>query len=373
MTGDDPVQVPPALALDAAAPTHAPPRDGDTATDDAPTAAGDPRVAQPLSGIVVLDLSRYLPGPLTARILADLGARVIKIEEPRMGDPVRQAPPVRGDTSSLAALLLGGVESLAIDLTTDLGRDALEQLMGEADVLLESFRPGTMARFGLDPAALRQRHPHLVICSISGWGQDGPTRTRAGHDLSYQAIAGTLAAGPAGAMPAVPTADVVGAWSAATSILAALVRRAQRTEDGVVRADPPSTTVEASAAPAADAPRGDGVWIDASLLDAAAHAAITAWAAEADQAHAVGDPLPLTGALPGYNLYRTADDGHVALAVLEPRFWTRFCQQVERPDLIPRSFSRDPVVRDKVARIIAGRTRSAWATFFAAHDLPGAP
>lgn len=303
--------------------------------------------ARPLDGVLVVDLSRHLPGPLVTRLLADLGARVIKVEEPRQGDPSRQAPPYVGDASSLSALLLSGHESLALDLKKDDGRRALEDLLMHADVLVESFRPGTMARLGLAPDRLREMVPRLVICSVSGFGQDGDLAWRAGHDLGYQAMAGTLAAG--GGMPAVQVADYVGAWSAANAITAALFRRESEGEEG------------------------QGCWIDQSLLDAAGHAAITAWASEADGAKGVGQPLLLTGAFPCYDLYRTRDDGTVAMSCLEPKFWSRFCDEVGRKGLIPKQFSKNPKVRRQVETIFRGRTRDEWGDFAEEHDLPIEP
>lgn len=275
------------------------------------------------------------------RLLADLGARVIKVEEPKEGDPVRRAPPLEKDRSSLASLLLSGHRSIALDLKRPLAQEVLGRLLAEADVLVESFRPGALARWGFDAATLRRRFPRLVVCSVTGWGQDGPYASRAGHDLTYQAVAGTLAAGQG--MPATQTADVVGAWSGALSVVAALHRR-QR--DGV------------------------GCLIDQSLYDAAGHAAITAWAAEADGPKAVEEPLMLTGALPCYSLYRTADGGLLALAALEPHFWRRFCQVVQRRDWLMSQFSTQSQVRQQVAALVASRDRDAWMELFRQHDLP---
>ncbi len=297
-----------------------------------------------LDDLLVVDLSRYLPGPLVARLLGDLGARVIKVEEPSLGDPVRHAPPLEDGQSSLATLLLSGHESLALDLRQDAARGCLETLLASADVLLESFRPGKLEELGLAPDELRRRFPRLVICSVSGWGQTGPHAHRAGHDLTYQAIAGGLASGRA--MPAVQVADVVGAWSAVTSVLAAIHRRSVS---------------------------GEGCWIDQALLDAAGHAAITAWAAEADGPKADGEPLMLTGAIPCYDLYPTKDGGRLALAALEPRFWRRFCKAVERHDLIPRQYDASGAVRRQVGEIAAKRTREQWLEFLSDHDIPADP
>lgn len=298
----------------------------------------------PLAGTLVVDLSRHLPGPLTAKILRDLGARVVKVEEPELGDPVRHVPPFRDGTGSLAALLLDGTESLALDLKRVAARRVLEELLTRADVLLESFRPGTMERLGLAPKSLAAAHARLVICSISGWGAEGAEASRSGHDLTYQAVAGSLA--PTGRMPAQPTADLLGAWSAATAILAALVER-ERT--------------------------GRGAILDAALLDAAVHGNLAATAADVASPRGVGERLMLSGALPCYGLYRTRDGGLVALAALEPKFWKRFCLLVGRKDLVAYHLETSGVGRRMVEAVLAGRSRSAWARFFAEHDLPGEP
>jgi crotonobetainyl-CoA:carnitine CoA-transferase CaiB-like acyl-CoA transferase len=295
----------------------------------------------PLRGLLVVDLTRHLPGPLAARLLADLGARVVKVEEPREGDPVRAAPPLVEGRSALGALLLGGVESLALDLKQPAARDVVLGLLARADVLLETFRPGSLGRLGLAPQALRERFPRLVVCSLTGWGQDGPYAAKAGHDLTYQSIAGSLAA--TGAMPAVPVADLVGAWSAASAVLAALLAR----ERG-----------------------GSGAWIDASLLDAAVHANLTNWAAEAGGAKAVGEPLPLTGALPCYGIYRTRDGEPLAIAALEPHFWRRFCEAASSPGLARSQYDRSARARRKVEALVASRTRAQWERLLAGHDVP---
>lgn len=307
-------------------------------------AEGAAATPAPLAGHLVVDLSRLLPGPLAARQLRDLGARVIKVERPGEGDPVRAVPPFVDGESALARLLLGGLESVALDLGEPQAREVLRKLIGRADVLLETFRPGTLGGWDLDPGELRRRHPRLVVCSLSGWGESGPHAHRAGHDLTYQAVAGALAS--TAAPPDLPTADLLGAAAAATAILAALLERA--------------TT-------------GEGRHIDASLLDAALFGNVTALAAEADGPQPVGEPLTLTGALPGYGVYATADGGHIALGVLEERFWRRLCEAVERPDLL--DCRRRPASEGHrcVAELAAGRSREDWAALFAAHDLPAEP
>jgi crotonobetainyl-CoA:carnitine CoA-transferase CaiB-like acyl-CoA transferase len=298
----------------------------------------------PLSGLLVVDLSRHLPGPLAARLLADLGARVVKVEEPKTGDPVRASPPVREGVGALGAILLAGVESVALDLKSQGGREALEKLLARADVLIESFRPGTLARLGFPPAVLRAHHPRLVIGSLSGWGQTGPYTARAGHDLTYQAVAGTLAS--TAAMPGVQTADLIGAWSLASAILAALLER-ERT--------------------------GEGKTVDVALLDAGLHANLTSWAAEAGGRKAVGERLPLTGALPCYNVYETSDGRKLALGALEPHFWERFCRLAERPDLLRRQYSPSLGVRRAMSELLRGRTLREWMELLGREDVPVEP
>ena len=290
-----------------------------------------------LAGTLILDLSRHLPGPLAGRLLADLGARVVKVEEPSQGDPVR-------GVTGLGALLLSGVESVALDLKEPDGREVLGRLLDRADVLLESFRPGTLARLGFSPDLLRERYPGLVVCSVTGWGQSGPYAARAGHDLTYQAVAGSLA--PTAAMPSVPVADLIGAWSATSAILAALLERGRT---GRVR------------------------HIDAALLDAGVHANLVSWAMEAEGPKAVGENLPLTGALPCYRLYRTADGRLLALGALEPHFWRRFCQAAGCPDLRRRQYSESPRVRRKVEALVRSRTLAEWTDLFAREDIPAEP
>lgn len=301
-------------------------------------------MVSPLAGTLVVDLSRLLPGPLTSHLLADLGARVVKVEEPVEGDPLRAAPPVREGISSLAAIVLAGVESLALDLKLPAGQEILGRLLERADVLVESFRPGTLARLGFPPEELRARYPRLVVCSVSGWGQDGPYRGRAGHDLTYLAVAGTLA--PTAAMPAAPLSDVAGAWSAVASILAALLER-ERT--------------------------GEGRHIDAALLDAGIHSNLLGWASEAGAGKGVGDRLPLTGAFPCYNLYDTSDGRRLALAALEPHFWSRFCLAAGRKDLIRLQYLDSARARGKVADLIRSRTLAAWMDLAGREDIPMEP
>ena len=296
----------------------------------------------PLAGTLVVDLSRHLPGPLVSRLLRDLGARVVKVEEPRSGDPVREAPPFVAGESALAGILLSGIESLALDLKRQAARDVLHAWLARADVLVESFRPGTLTRLGLDPEELRERYPRLVLCSVSGWGQDGPWAARAGHDLNYQAVAGVV--GTTGAMPPAPTADILGAWSGTASILAALLER-ERT--------------------------GKGTWLDVSLTDAAVHSNLAAWASAAGGPGSRG--LGLSGNLPCYRLYETADSELLSVACLEERFWRGFCDAAGRDDLRPLQYETSEAAHRRVEGVVRQRRLADWMERLAAFDLPVEP
>jgi crotonobetainyl-CoA:carnitine CoA-transferase CaiB-like acyl-CoA transferase len=299
--------------------------------------------SKPLDGVLIVDLSRYLPGPLTAKMLANLGARVIKIEEPEFGDPVRSAPPMEKGKSRLARLLLSGVESVALDLKRREAREVLEALLENADALLESVRPGKLAEFGMSEGSLRERFPRLIVCSISGWGNSGPLRARAGHDLTYQAAAGALA--PTGDMPNLPVADLMGAFAAVSAVSAALLARERS---------------------------GRGTFIDASLFDAAMIANLTNVASSAgDRSVEVGERTNLTGAYPCYRIYDTADGRRFALAALEARFWKVLCQAVDRPDLVPLQYRRDAESLERLEELFRTRSATEWSDLCHRLDLPG--
>ena len=186
----------------------------------------------PLAGLRVLDLSRLLPGPMCSWYLRGLGATVVKVEEPGAGDPLRHLPPAGDDgVGAWFSAINAGVHSVTLQLRAPADRALLEGLINDADVLIEGFRPGAMARLGLDPAELCARHPRLILASISGFGQTGPLKHAPGHDLGYVGLAGHLALGApvrgAPAVPAVQVADLAGgALMAALQISAALYARA---------------------------------------------------------------------------------------------------------------------------------------------------
>ncbi|HUL59251.1 MAG TPA: CaiB/BaiF CoA-transferase family protein [Anaeromyxobacteraceae bacterium] len=306
----------------------------------------------PLSGLRVLDLSRLLPGPFATLVLADLGADVVKVEEPSGGDWVRSLPPLVGEASGAFHALNRNKRSIGLNVRRPEGAAALRRLARRADVVVESFRPGVMERLGVGYDALRAENPRMVLCSISGYGQDGPYRLRAGHDLDYCATAGVLALNGPSERPVplgIQAADVAGgAWPAVAGILAALVRRVAT---------------------------GEGAHVDVSMTEGV----LALLAMPLGIAHARGTPLVrgaelLSGGAACYDVYRTRDGRFVALGALEPKFFGGFCAAVGRPELSARQLEeggRGP--HAELEAIFASRTRAEWAAFAAEHDVCLAP
>lgn len=302
---------------------------------------------RPLEGIRVLDLSRLIPGPFATLALADLGAHVDKFEDANVGDYLRHFPPHRAGSSAGYQLLNRDKRSAVVDLKHPEMRDVFLELVGRYDVLVEPFRPGVMSRLGLSHASLLERHPRLVVCAITGYGQTGPHAHRAGHDLNFLARAGLLGGqGPSGAPPQVPgfqLADVSGAMWAVIAILAALRRRDALGEGGVC-----------------DIAMSEGAMGFAALSLAAGMVGV-----EGQR----GEEL-LTGGLAFYNTYLTKDGGAVALAALEPKFCAVFCAGV---GIVPDSMALVPgphqaELKQRLAAIFVTRTRSEWSTFGEEND-----
>jgi crotonobetainyl-CoA:carnitine CoA-transferase CaiB-like acyl-CoA transferase len=307
-------------------------------------------VSGPLAGVRVLDLSRLLPGPMCTLYLADLGADVIKIEDTGAGDYARalDAPP--GTTSAFYRAVNRGKRSLALDLKQEQGRAAFMALARGAQVVLESFRPGVVRALGVDYDAVARVNPAIVYCALSGYGQDGPRAAMAGHDINYLGYAGVLdQTGVRGGPPAlcnVQIADLLGgAASAAIAILAALV--------GASRG-------------------GGGRCIDVAMADASlAHNVFALHALEQHGAAPVrGDDL-LTGGVPCYGVYATADGRFVAVGALERKFWSALCNALGRPDLVAGQLARGEHgarVRDALQRVFATATRDEWVARLAGID-----
>ncbi len=305
----------------------------------------------PLAGLRVLDLSRLLPGPFATMVLADLGADVVRVEPLDGGDWLRDmTPPGGGDAGAFHALNRNK-RSVAIDLRRPEGAAAFLRLARGADAVVESFRPGVLDRLGVGYEALRRENRRIVLCSISGYGQDGPYAQRAGHDLDYCAIAGVLATNGAPDAPrplGVQVADVAGgAWPAAAGVLAALVGR-DRT--------------------------GEGAHVDVSMTEGA----LAMLALPLGLAFSRGRPITrgeelLDGGAACYGVYRTKDERFVALGALEPKFFRAFCVAAGRSDLAPRQHEDGRGPREELEALFASRTLDEWTAFAAEHDVCLAP
>ncbi len=301
-------------------------------------------MSQPLSGIRILDLSRLLPGAYASQMLADFGADVIKIEEPGSGDYGRFMPPHGAAGMSLYFLATNrNKRSMTLNLKSSEGREIFLRLVRQADVVLESFRPGVMERLGLGYQQLKDVHPGLIYCAISGYGQDGPYRLRAGHDLNYAGYAGLLhynrGADGKPAMPATQLGDLAGgSFMAVIGIQAALVGRAQTGEGRMI-----------------DVSMTEGV---ISLLPLTAVAYLNTGVAP-QPGHSA-----LDGGLPCYNIYETQDGKYITLAALEYKFWHTFCTRVGHLELLPFHQPVGPAEReqaiDMLRAIFKTRTRDEW-------------
>jgi alpha-methylacyl-CoA racemase len=307
-----------------------------------------------LHGTRVLDLTRFLPGGYCTLLLADFGAEVIKIEEPKHGDPARTPHPTLDPIGVRHTLRNRAKKSVTLNLADPRGQDVMQRLVGDAHVLVEGFRPGVAARLGVGFDVVHERNPSLVYCSISGYGQDGPYRDVPGHDINYMAYAGALSVMARDGTPEAPNlqvADIAGGMLAAVGILAALVD-ALRT--------------------------GQGRLVDISMTDAvismlylpyASHIARTA----AGCAERNGDQA----AHPAYGVYRAADGKYVTLGIAnEPHFWRRLCQAVGREDLAGDAYlsgSMQAKARAVLTTVFATRTREEWFAVLRTAGVPCAP
>lgn len=301
----------------------------------------------PLDGVRVLDLTRLLPGNYCTLLLADLGAEVVKVEEPGRGDYIRWIPPLVDGEGAVHRALNRGKRSITLNLKAPEGVALLKRLAADADLLVESFRPGVLERLGAGHEALAEANPRLVVASITGYGQDGPYRDRTGHDINYTGIAGLLHAtgapdGPP-VLPAVQVGDLGGGMAAAIGMLAAL-HEATRT--------------------------GRGRHVDVAMLDVA-----FSWQAVLlGHVLATGEPpsrgaMTLTGGLACYRVYRAEDGRYLAVGAFEPQFWEALCRALDLEELIPEHYSpRQEEVAALLQEVFATRPRDEWVERLAALD-----
>ncbi|HEX4335462.1 MAG TPA: CaiB/BaiF CoA-transferase family protein [Polyangiaceae bacterium] len=302
---------------------------------------------RPLEGIRVLDLSRLLPGPLATLVLADLGATVDKVEDPDLGDYTRLATPQVGGASVAFHALNRGKRSIVLDLKAQGGAAALLRLARSYDVIVDQFRPGVMDRLGIGHRTLLDENPRLVVCALTGYGQTGPLRDRAGHDLNYLARAGILGLmGPVDRAPQLPSfqlADVSGGMWSVIGILAAL-RERDRT--------------------------GKGGLIDVSMTDSVVpFAAVTLGKLLGGEEPVRGGEY-VTGGIAAYNTYATKDGESITLGALEPKFLQRFCKGAgiafEPMAIVPGEHQRE--LKATYAAVFASKTRAEWEAFGLEHD-----
>ena len=299
----------------------------------------------PLTGLRVLDLTRLLPGPLASLHLADLGADVIKIEDTGAGDYARDAKSVYGDVNYFQ-LINRNKRSLRLDLKQAAGVDVFMRLAADADVIIESFRPGVVDKLGVGYEAVSSINPKIVYCAITGYGQDGPYRERAGHDLNYLGYSGLLdqigTQGGAPAMPNFQIGDLLGgSLTALVGILAAIV--------------------DARAS-------GHGRYVDVSMTDAVFAHTLFPLLAVLGLGHALprGEDL-LSGGLPCYGVYPTSDGRHFAVGALEPKFWQLLCETIGRPDLKPCAYltgSEGLRIRRELEAVFVQRSFAEWTVVF---------
>lgn len=307
----------------------------------------------PLSSLRVLDFTTLLPGPWATMTLADLGAEVLRIEAPDRDDMVRSMPPFDGEISAWHGVLNRSKRSLLLNLKKNGAVEIVQRLIsaGGYDIVIEQFRPGVMDRLGIGYESLRNINPKLIYCAITGFGQNGPRRDRAGHDINYVALSGIMShSGRRTGGPAplgIQLADVGGgSLGALVGLLAAIIHR-QAT--------------------------GQGQMVDISMVDM-----LLAWQAHIISQYLVGGKIPEREALPlngggAYDFYETADGRYLSVGSLEPKFWVGFCEAIARPDLIDQAYIPDAQVqktlKKEIAHCLASRPLADWVVLFSNLDL----
>ncbi len=295
----------------------------------------------PLEGVIVLDLSRQLPGPVSTQILADFGADVIKIEDTGAGDNFRGVAPLRNGVSARHAQINRNKRGLAIDLKSKEGHEVFMKLCETAHVVFEQFRPGVVKRLGIHYEAVREVNPRIVYCARSGFGQNGPLRDVVAHDPNYLSVAGVLGLlGRRGGPPAMSgpqISDLAAAHLATIGILLGL-RRAEHT--------------------------GEGEYIDISLFDSAMSMSVTAVATYlgGGKAPSRGEERH-NGRYPWSDIYETSDGGYVTISAIEEHFFANLCNALERPEWLPDQYAddaRQEEIRAGMAQIFRTRTRDEW-------------
>jgi len=306
-----------------------------------------------LDGLCVLDLSRLLPGPLCTMILSDLGADVIKVEQPKIGDYVRAAPPLIGDSGAAFLMLNRNKRSITLNLKNIEAQVIFCKLVAKADVFVESFQPGVADRLGVGYSVLSKLNERIVYSSISGYGQSGPYRDMVGHDLTYMAYSGAIGAtgsrGGPPTIPAIQVSDILGGIYAALAIAAALYRREKT---------------------------GKGDFIDISLMDVAVASMIMPLSFYFAGASTEKGASLLSGGAPFYNVYETADGKFISIAALEQKFWIELCTLLRLEKYSDQQLASPNVTRQihqELAEFFRQKNRDEWLRILNEHEIPCAP
>lgn len=304
----------------------------------------------PLQGIRILDLSRLLPGPLATQMMADLGADVIKIEDPKAPDYTRFYPPQKGSLSITYLSLNRSKRSITLDLKSEEGRKKFFQLVKTADIVIDSFRPGVLEKMGIDYEAAKQHNEKIIYVAITGYGYNGPYKLKAGHDLNYIGFAGILGLTGDEEKPVIPacqTADVAGgSYPAIVACLSALWAR-ERT--------------------------GKGQFVDVAMTDCVMPLLSMQFGEmlNAGVKPKRGEPI-LSGGMANYNVYKCKDGKWIALGSLEPKFWQGVCVMLGKPDWVPRMMPLPEMVvelKKDLQDIFITKTRDEWVAEAASHDI----
>ena len=303
----------------------------------------------PLRGIRILDLTQLYPGPLATMMLADMGAEVVRLEHPSRPDNVHHLPPFIGKESAAYLTLNRSKRSLALDTAKEEGRKVFFDLVRTADVVVEQFRPGVLDKIGIGYDQAVPFNPRIIYVSITGFGQDGPYRQKAGHDINYISLAGLLSQVKKGeemVLPGFQTADVVGGgYMSVIACMAALWHREKT---------------------------GKGQRVDVSMTDSVMPMITLQlaqyWGSQGDN----GIMNPFDGSFPFYGVYECADGKHVSLGALEQKFWSGFCQMADKPEWLSLQFSMGEErrkVREEVAGLFKTKQRNEWLKLAEVHDI----
>lgn len=307
----------------------------------------------PLLGLRILDLTRLLPGPLATMMMADMGAEVIKIEDPDDPDYIRNFPPMVGNDSAFYLSLNRSKRSLSLNMRNEEGKKIFLDLVKTADVVIEQFRPGILDKSGIGYKAASEVNPKIIYVSITGYGQTGPYAQRAGHDLNYISYAGVLGNIGTKEKPVIPApqlADVAGgSYAAVNACLAALFARSNT---------------------------GKGQHVDVSMTDAVMPLSSLIYAEHSAGVDVDRSSFSLSGSRANYNVYECKDGKFIALGALEPKFWNGFCDMVQKPewkDRIIDEGEKGEELIQLVSQLFLTKTRDEWIATAEGHDICLAP